>query len=87
MEKDKIQEAYEKMLEAKGYKDNLSPQEIIKNWDNKFANEVKQRYYAVADNIGALVILLAHETEFNKDYQNAKSALKYFNNMVLGKYI
>ena len=87
MEQDKIQEAYNKMLEAKSYKDDMSPQEIIKNMDSKFATELKRKYYAVADNIGTLVTLLAHETAFSKDYQNAKAALKSFNKMDLGKYI
>ena len=84
---DKIQKAYDKMLEARSYKDDMTPQEIIKNWDQKFANEVKNRYYDIADNIGTLVMLLAHETAFSKDYQNAKAALKAFNKMDLGKYI
>jgi len=84
---DNMLQAYYKMLEARSYKDDMSPQEIIKNWDQKFANEVKNRYYAVADNIGTLVTLLAHETAFSKDYQNAKAALKYFNKIDLGKYI
>ena len=87
MIKDSIQEAYDKMLEARSYKDELSPQEIIKNMDSKFANELKDRYYGVADNIGTLVTLLAYETAFSKDYNNAMTALKAFNKMNLGKYI
>ena len=53
MKEDKILEAYEKMLEAKSYKDDLSPQEIIKNWDNKFYNEVRNKYFGVSDNISS----------------------------------
>ena len=87
MQKDKIQEAYDKMLEARSYKDDMTPKEIIQNWDQKFAKEVKNRYQDIADNISTLVTLLAHETAFSKDYQNAKMALKYFNKMELGKYI
>jgi len=90
MKQDKIQEAYDKMLEmieAKSYKDNMSLQEIIKNMDSKFAYELKEKYYAVSDNIGGLVALLAHEKALNDEYKNAKAVLYSFNKMNLGKYI
>ena len=43
MTDDNILKLYEKMLEATSYKDKFTPQEIIKNMDDKFADELKQK--------------------------------------------
>lgn len=78
---DGIQEAYDKMLEG------VDVKEIFKNMDTTHANEIKKRYYAIADNIDTLVETIALIPELKKDYQLAKAVKKAFDKISLGKYI
>lgn len=81
MKQDKIQKAYDKMLEG------VDVKKVFQNMDSTHANEIRNRYYAISDNIDTLVETIALIPELKQDYQNAKMVKKYFDKISLGKYI
>jgi len=78
---DKIQEAYNKMLEGTNIK------AAIKSMDRKKATELKRAYYSIADNVGNLNQLLSEVDELSEEFKYSKDVLYSFNKMNLGKYI
>lgn len=79
-----------KNMVSEGSKDEQI-KSMLRSADNQLVYDVKERYYGVGDNIDEFVTKLnslnGETGEFSADLKAAKTMLKAFNKLTIGKYL
>jgi hypothetical protein len=85
---------YEKYLTERKRKDDGTIRKAIADMDPKYYTRLRNSYYGVGDHIDNLErelkkLYMEHgkDSYFGEEYANATRALKFFDDMTLGKYL